>query len=108
MALRRPDRAEAGRMRRGTMDALVGNGLNGGLGVRADEPRVATLPGLGTPVDVTIDNVERTFGDTAALHGVSLTIAAGELLALLGPSGSGKTTLLRILSGLDFPTAGRV
>jgi sulfate transport system ATP-binding protein len=90
------------------MDALVGNGLNGGLGLRADQPRDATLPSLGAPVDVTIDNVERTFGDTAALHGVSLTIAAGELLALLGPSGSGKTTLLRILSGLDFPTAGRV
>src|ERR1043166_3051215 len=90
------------------MDARVGNGLNGGAFVRADELREATLASPGAPVDVTIDNVERTFGDTAALHGVSLTIAAGELLALLGPSGSGKTTLLRILSGLDFPTAGRV
>src|ERR1043166_9318821 len=85
------------------MDARVGNGLNGGAFVRADELREATLASPGAPVDVTIDNVERTFGDTAALHGVSLTIAAGELLALLGPSGSGKTTLLRILSGLGFP-----
>jgi sulfate transport system ATP-binding protein len=90
------------------MDARVGNGLNGALEVAADKPRDAALPSLGAPVDVTIDNVERTFGETAALHGVSLTIAAGELLALLGPSGSGKTTLLRILSGLDFPTSGRV
>ncbi len=62
----------------------------------------------GKAMDVTIENVERTFGSTAALHGVSLTINGGELLALLGPSGSGKTTLLRILGGLDFPTSGRV
>jgi sulfate transport system ATP-binding protein len=62
----------------------------------------------GKPVDVSIENVEKDFGDTPALHGVSLEIKSGELVALLGPSGSGKTTLLRILAGLDFPTAGRV
>jgi sulfate transport system ATP-binding protein len=59
-------------------------------------------------VDVSVENVVRLFGATAALHGVSLDIAAGELVALLGPSGSGKTTLLRILAGLDLPTSGRV
>ncbi len=62
----------------------------------------------GEPIDVSVENVEKAFGETPALHGVSLEIKAGELVALLGPSGSGKTTLLRILSGLDFPTAGRV
>ena len=59
-------------------------------------------------VDVSVENVVRLFGATPALHGVSLDIAAGELVALLGPSGSGKTTLLRILAGLDVPTSGRV
>lgn len=47
-------------------------------------------------------------GDAAALQGLSLTVAEGELLAVLGPSGSGKTTLLRVLAGLERPSAGSV
>jgi sulfate transport system ATP-binding protein len=60
------------------------------------------------PMQVTVEAVVRKFGTTAALHGISLDIQSGELVALLGPSGSGKTTLLRILAGLDAPTSGRV
>src|SRR5690242_16344508 len=60
------------------------------------------------PMQVTVEAVVRKFGTTAALHGISLDIQSGELVALLGPSGSGKTTLLRILAGLDEPTSGRV
>jgi sulfate transport system ATP-binding protein len=70
--------------------------------------RAGSDPLHGEPVRVTINDLVKTFGDTAALHGVSLAIAGGELIALLGPSGSGKTTLLRLIAGLDFPTSGRI
>jgi len=86
------------------MDALVKNEVNHPSGMRV-------LPAASRwekPVEVSVENVVRTFGTTPALRGVSLNIERGELVALLGPSGSGKTTLLRILAGLDIPTAGRV
>jgi ABC-type lipoprotein export system ATPase subunit len=47
-------------------------------------------------------------GDAAALQGLSLRVADGEVLAVLGPSGSGKSTLLRLLAGLERPSAGAV
>jgi ABC-type lipoprotein export system ATPase subunit len=47
-------------------------------------------------------------GDAAALQGLSLSVAEGEVVAVLGPSGAGKSTLLRILAGIETPSAGSV
>lgn len=53
-------------------------------------------------------NVERHFGDVAAVNGVNLDIYDGEFFTMLGPSGSGKTTCLRMIAGFDHPTTGRI
>jgi sulfate transport system ATP-binding protein len=59
-------------------------------------------------MQLTIEGLSKRFGHTAALHDVDLSVASGELVALLGPSGSGKTTLLRAIAGLLPVDAGRV
>ena len=54
------------------------------------------------------EDVHKSYGDTAALAGVSLSVAEGEVFALIGPNGAGKTTLVRALTGTTDPDAGAV
>jgi putative ABC transport system ATP-binding protein len=53
-------------------------------------------------------DVELSFGQTPALRGADLEVAAGEILAVMGPSGSGKSTLLHCLAGILVPQAGEI
>jgi sulfate/thiosulfate transport system ATP-binding protein len=57
---------------------------------------------------IEVRGLSKSFGRFVVLNDVSLSVASGELVALLGPSGSGKTTLLRIIAGLETPDSGSV
>src|SRR4051794_1726076 len=59
-------------------------------------------------MNISIHGLQKTFGNSPALHGVDLDITSGELIGLLGPSGSGKTTLLRAIAGLETPSGGSI
>jgi putative spermidine/putrescine transport system ATP-binding protein len=60
------------------------------------------------PQAVELDGLTHRYGAVTAVDNVTLTIKAGEIVALLGPSGCGKTTLLRIIAGFVRQNAGRV
>jgi putative ABC transport system ATP-binding protein len=57
---------------------------------------------------VSADDLRLRFGETQALQGASLTLAHGEVVALMGPSGSGKSTVLHCLAGILRPDSGDV
>ena len=79
--------------------------MNGGI---ETAPATGTAPTQLAPV-VELEEVSKVYPGqppVRALDGVSLTVIAGELTAILGPSGSGKTTLLHLMGTLDRPTSG--
>ena len=65
-----------------------------------------TVSSNGRPPMFTLDRVAKSYPGTQALVPLSLTIEAGERVAILGPSGSGKTTLLYLMAGLVQPDQG--
>ncbi|OLF04495.1 macrolide ABC transporter ATP-binding protein [Actinophytocola xinjiangensis] len=61
-----------------------------------------------TPPLLVADSIAKSFGPTKALTQASMTVAPGEIVAVMGPSGSGKSTLLHCLAGIIAPDAGMV
>ena len=57
---------------------------------------------------LTVDNLTVRYGAVRALHGVSLRVDDGELVAVVGPNGAGKSTLLNTIAGLLRPATGRI
>ena len=57
---------------------------------------------------VTLEHINKQFGDRTVVNDVNLDIHAGEFFSLLGPSGCGKTTTLRMIGGFETPDAGRI
>lgn len=58
--------------------------------------------------ELTVSRLVAGYGGTTVLHGLDLTVAGGQLAAVLGPSGCGKTTLLRVVAGFHDAAAGEV
>jgi NitT/TauT family transport system ATP-binding protein len=70
-----------------------------------DSRATATQP--REPV-LAFESVSKAFGETVAVSDVTVSVAPGEIVAVVGPSGCGKSTLLRMASGLTAPTSGRL
>jgi polar amino acid transport system ATP-binding protein len=68
----------------------------------------AAMTGPMTSPMILADGIRKRFGSNEVLKGVSLTLAKGEVVAVIGPSGSGKSTFLRCLNHLETIDAGRI
>jgi energy-coupling factor transport system ATP-binding protein len=88
----------------GDLGARNGSRARGGGG----SPVLIETRGSGGSPTVRRGGLSAAYGSEVVLHGVRLTVAAGERVALIGRNGAGKTTLLRALAGVHAPASGRV
>lgn len=57
---------------------------------------------------ITVENIVAGYGSVSVLHGVSISVGAGETVALLGSNGNGKSTLIKCINGVVRPQSGRI
>jgi len=76
------------------------------VSTRIDTDQAGTGEGAGTLLACT--GVDKSFGNVRALQDASLTLARGEITALIGDNGAGKSTLVRCISGVHQPDAGEI
>ena len=74
----------------------------------ATEVRDAVEASADIATDVSLVSIRKSYGDVAAVAGISLDIRRGEFFTMLGPSGSGKTTTLRLIAGFERPDSGEI
>jgi branched-chain amino acid transport system ATP-binding protein len=71
-------------------------------------PAASEAPRAGEPPMLALHDVRASYGRIEVVHGVSLAVSRGSVLALLGPNGAGKSTLLKVICGQLAPTGGSV
>jgi ribose transport system ATP-binding protein len=72
------------------------------------EPAMSEAPASETPLLLKMRGITKRFPGVVALQGVSLSLRAGEVLALMGENGAGKSTLMKILGGVQPPDEGEI
>jgi ABC-2 type transport system ATP-binding protein len=75
---------------------------------RQRRPFFSPLLADGKTIMIEVRNLVKTFGDFAAVDGISFQVDAGEIFAFLGPNGAGKTTTIQMLTTLLRPTKGAI
>ncbi len=90
------------------IQAYLGTGHGAGAEVCAGEEGGEAAPCAEPEVALAVQDIVAAYGSIQALHGVSISVAKGEVVAVLGANGAGKTTLLNTISGLVRATAGTV
>ncbi len=93
---------------RTVIEAYLGTGHGTGAEARVGEEGGETAVRPEPEVALAVQNLVAAYGSIQALHGVSISVAKGEVVAVLGANGAGKTTLLNTISGIVRATSGTV